>query len=276
MFLSVLLGVTLLLVAHRVNAVTYPARVDDLYQTSDPLDSDHDGLTDQGETRIFLTSPTVADTDADGYSDGAEVMIGSDPNAADDPASSLTAASDPSSPFPWPWILIRVSGISSFLLVFCLAISGMMMTAGWWYRVIPPNIAWSLHRTIGLTLILSILLHITGLLFDTFFHFGIIDVLVPFVAPYRAVWVGLGVLAFYAILLVVYTSVYQIQRHAGFWRFTHFLSFPMFILLFLHGIYAGTDTSRPWLQGMYWGTGGMMAVAVFARLAWKYLPRQPS
>lgn len=46
------------------------------------LDSDADRLLDSWETRVFQTSPTVADTDGDGFSDGTEVRYGFDPNNA--------------------------------------------------------------------------------------------------------------------------------------------------------------------------------------------------
>lgn len=42
------------------------------------LDSDQDGLTDE-EERVFGTDPLNADTDGDGYSDGAEVKSGYNP-----------------------------------------------------------------------------------------------------------------------------------------------------------------------------------------------------
>ncbi len=42
-------------------------------------DSDRDGLTDGAEYYIYGTSPILADTDGDGFSDGFEVAIGSDP-----------------------------------------------------------------------------------------------------------------------------------------------------------------------------------------------------
>lgn len=45
-----------------------------------PLDTDHDGLTDQQET-LFGTNPMNPDTDADGYPDGVEVRAGYSPTS---------------------------------------------------------------------------------------------------------------------------------------------------------------------------------------------------
>ena len=43
-----------------------------------PLDSDHDGISDEDEIRLG-TSPLDPDTDHDGYPDGLEIALGSDP-----------------------------------------------------------------------------------------------------------------------------------------------------------------------------------------------------
>lgn len=51
-----------------------------LYGT-DPtkVDTDNDGLTDRDEVKVFKTDPNKADTDGDGFSDGVEVRGGYDP-----------------------------------------------------------------------------------------------------------------------------------------------------------------------------------------------------
>lgn len=63
------------------------------------VDTDHDGIVDFDELTLYHTDPLNADSDADGYSDGAEVLAGYDPNKAD--GSVLRVVEDP-----------RVSGIS--------------------------------------------------------------------------------------------------------------------------------------------------------------------
>lgn len=66
------------------------------------LDTDGDGLTDVAETTVWFTDPTLADTDADSYSDGDEVANGYNPlglgklgeqanNAPSDPAILASA-----------------------------------------------------------------------------------------------------------------------------------------------------------------------------------------
>jgi hypothetical protein len=49
--------------------------------TSQPVDSDGDGLTDD-EERVFGTNPNSADTDGDGFTDFGESRAGSSPTSA--------------------------------------------------------------------------------------------------------------------------------------------------------------------------------------------------
>jgi len=59
------------------------ADVEKDYGTSDSnSDSDNDGLTDYEEIYYWFTDPTVADTDHDGFKDGAEIVNGYNPAGA--------------------------------------------------------------------------------------------------------------------------------------------------------------------------------------------------
>lgn len=64
---------------------------------SDPNDpdSDNDGLSDGAEVLVHRTNPNDPDSDGDGYSDGYEVNFGFDPNDSGDPSSSVPVLSIP-------------------------------------------------------------------------------------------------------------------------------------------------------------------------------------
>ena len=63
---------------------------DDMLNTLEERDSDHDGLTDEQERNIG-TDPMNPDTDGDGVSDGGEVVNGTDPLNPCDPSLTATA-----------------------------------------------------------------------------------------------------------------------------------------------------------------------------------------
>ena len=56
------------------------------------IDTDNDGLSDYEEVEIYKTNPLSADTDGDGYLDGAEVNSGYDPNVAGGKLSATVSA----------------------------------------------------------------------------------------------------------------------------------------------------------------------------------------
>lgn len=56
-------------------------------------DSDRDGISDYDEANLYETDPFVADTDSDGFLDGAEVLSGYDP--ANDVREAMVAFEDP-------------------------------------------------------------------------------------------------------------------------------------------------------------------------------------
>lgn len=63
--------------------------------------------------------------------------------------------------------------------------------------------------------------------------------------------VGLGILAVYLALVLVFTSLYRHKLPLKLWRGLHYLSFLFYILIILHGLSAGTDSTSHWAQAMY-------------------------
>jgi DMSO/TMAO reductase YedYZ heme-binding membrane subunit len=87
---------------------------------------------------------------------------------------------------------------------------------------------------------------------------------------YRPLWVGLGQSSLYLTALV--TASFYVRRWIGarVWRAIHYLSFALFVLALLHGVFSGTDSSAPWASWMYLGTG----VSVFALTVYRIVVRR--
>jgi hypothetical protein len=173
---------------------------------------------------------------------------------------------------PWPWIITRAAGIASYLLLALLTITGITLTTGLLFRIMQPSTAWSIHRAIASVLLISVVTHIISILFDSFIKLRFVDVFIPFVSPFRPLLMALGIGGFYLLLLVLSTSLYTMTSHPRFWRILHYLGFPMFLMLFLHGVLIGTDAHQMWMQVIYWASGGLVALAVIYRLMWRYMP----
>ena len=93
----------------------------------------------------------------------------------------------------------------------------------------------------------------------------------PFTASYRPLWTGLGVLA--TELAVVVAVSFPLRKLIGgrAWRRLHWATYAIFALATVHGLAAGTDTSRPWVFDIYLGSVGAVAFAT----AWRALTVRP-
>lgn len=224
-----------------------------LYQNSLPKDTDFDGLTDQGEVRIFFTNPALPDTDGDGYLDSAEVLMGSDPLDLHDPevAFALQRGALEPKEIPWPWYIARTTGWAGYFLISILVILGISIQTRIVYKIIKPVSALAIHRFLGIALSVIILTHIISLLFDKYLKFTIIDVLVPLASPYRPLFVSLGIVGFYLFLAVIITSLFFRLKWPKLWRLLHYLTYPMLVLIFFHGVLSGTDAKLPLIERSY-------------------------
>lgn len=218
-------------------------------------------------TNTTVTSPSITNQTINAPAETPAIVTIPTPTVtAPAPVTSVAPATTPS---PWPWYLTRAFGIASFWLLFTSAVVGILMTTGAMHRLFSPASSWSLHRTTGIFLILSILIHLTSLLFDRFINLRIQDVLIPFVSPYQPLLVTLGIFGFYIFIPVIWTSLVWIDKKSWLWRTTHILSFPMFVAIFFHALLLGTDRHQPWMVAIFWITGLTMGLLVAYRLIWK-------
>jgi sulfoxide reductase heme-binding subunit YedZ len=153
------------------------------------------------------------------------------------------------------WILIRAAGMGAYVMLFLSVAWGLVSTTGVVTKRVSKASSNQFHAfsaSAGLALLGA---HLGLLLLDSFMPFRPVDVLVPLHATYRPVATGLGVLAMYVIVLIAVSS--WVRRHIStrLWRSIHVFSVPAFTLSLLHGVFAGSDTTRPWMAALYGVTG---------------------
>ncbi len=152
----------------------------------------------------------------------------------------------------WPWYVIRASGFVAAALLVLLAISGIGQVTGLIYRFIEPIKMWTIHKAIAIGLVISIAVHGGFLLVDHYLPFSLTQILVPFASRYSngtkllgiplgGIAVTMGILATYLIVIIVLSSLRWIDTKKTIWRKTHYLSYVVFILVFLHALYTGSD-----------------------------------
>ena len=94
----------------------------------------------------------------------------------------------------------------------------------------------ALHTWTGYAVLLFVVVHPILLLFVGSPNFRIVDVLFPLWSPQQPLENTLGAIAFYAVAIVVVTSIYRLKLGRRLWKALHYLVYPAAALLFVHGI----------------------------------------
>jgi methionine sulfoxide reductase heme-binding subunit len=143
------------------------------------------------------------------------------------------------------WYLARATGYVAWALVATSVISGLLLstrlTSG------RPTPAWilDLHRFLAGAAVAFTGLHLAGLVADSYVHFGVADLFVPFASSWRPGPVALGVVALYLLLAVEISSLLMRRLPRRAWRGLHLASYGVFWLSTFHLLTAGTDATNP-------------------------------
>ncbi len=159
---------------------------------------------------------------------------------------------------PLTWYLVRSSGLSLYFLLWFSTVFGLGMTTGAFDRFPGRPIVLLLHRFSTELAYSALALHLFALALDAYVGYSLTDLLVPFHADGGNLWIGLGVIAAWATILIgVSFSVRSLIGQRA-WRLLHFGSFPLYLLALFHGLGSGTDTGTPIVFFGYLLTLGMV------------------
>jgi predicted ferric reductase len=184
-------------------------------------------------------------------------------------AALAALAASVSSANPFLWYVTRAAAVSAYITLSTAVILGL-------YRSLAPamrvRIPWELdeaHQFLALLTAAFLALHLLSLVFDPLIPFAPLNLLVPLGEPYRPLAVGIGVFALYAVLVVLLSSWLRQRIAHATWRTLHYTSFAAFLLVTLHGLFAGTDSGEPWMRLVYLAAAGIVGLLtarrVFAR-----------
>lgn len=163
------------------------------------------------------------------------------------------------------WIILRAAGIGAYVMLFLAVTFGLIATSTPFGKRFAKASSVSVHQfssTVGL-LLLGV--HIGGLLLDRYVPFGPTEILVPGASNYRPIPVALGVLAMYAMVVVLASSWIRRTYSPKVWRTIHLLAVPAFVLSLLHGVFAGADAARPWMFATYVVSGVIVVFLLVLR-----------
>ena len=163
------------------------------------------------------------------------------------------------------WIVLRAAGIGAYLMLFLSVAWGLLATTSLVTKRVAKPTSTLFHQFVATVGLVLLVLHLGGLLVDTFVPFGIADLLLPMSSGFRPVATAFGILAMYLMVGVMVSSWTKRRIGITWWRRLHLLAVPAFTLSMVHGIFAGTDASRPWMWGIYLSTGAITLFLVIVR-----------
>lgn len=163
------------------------------------------------------------------------------------------------------WYVTRSAGFAAYLLLWFSTALGLAIPAKLFDRMLPRAATFDFHQFISLLAIGFIVLHVGVLLADRYLPYTLAQVLVPFISPYRPVWVGIGVFSFYLVLLVTITFYIRSQIGMKAFKVIHYFSLLSYVGVVVHSFLSGTDSSVPAAQWMYFST---FMVVVFLTAYW--------
>lgn len=149
------------------------------------------------------------------------------------------------------WQVSRAAGFAAYAALTLEMLLGLFLSTDLADRWIARARTIELHRWLSATALALTAAHAAALVGDRYIRFDALDVLVPFLAPYRPVAVGLGVLAAWAAAIVHVSFALRARIGQRAWRALHGVSFALYLGATAHGLLAGTDSAQPWIRGVY-------------------------
>jgi predicted ferric reductase len=163
------------------------------------------------------------------------------------------------------WYVTRASGLTGYFLLWLSMVWGFAIPTGIVRPVLENIFTYDFHEHLSLLGLGFVIIHVAVLLFDKYLPFSILQLLIPLIHPYRPLWVGLGIVSFYLLLLVTFTFYLRQRIGAKAFRAIHIFSLIGYLGTTLHGLFAGTDSALPITMFIYAGT---FLVVVFLTVYW--------
>jgi methionine sulfoxide reductase heme-binding subunit len=163
------------------------------------------------------------------------------------------------------WYATRASGYTALILMSASVVLGVLTSSRESRPEWPRFVVQSLHRNVSLLVGLFLVVHILTSIIDPFAKLTFLDAFVPFIASYRPLWLGLGVVGFELLIAITATSLVRHRLGWRTWRGVHLFAYASWPVGVIHGLGTGTDTKSLWALGLV----AVCVAAVIAALVWR-------
>jgi methionine sulfoxide reductase heme-binding subunit len=167
------------------------------------------------------------------------------------------------------WYLARGTGVVCLALLTVVVVLGVGSRSGRPVFGLPRFAVSTVHRNASVMALVLVVVHMTSLYFDPYAQLRLFDLMVPFGAAYRPLWLGLGTVAADLLFVLMATSLLRRYLGARTWRAVHWIAYALWPAALLHALGTGTDAGQLWLRVV----AGVCVAAVLAAVGWRCTPR---
>jgi methionine sulfoxide reductase heme-binding subunit len=164
------------------------------------------------------------------------------------------------------WDLARGTGLVSLILLSLVMTLGIATRSRRPIPLLPRFAVTQLHRSASLLAVVLLAVHVGTLLMDPYANLRVADLLVPFTASYRPLWVGLGTLTLDLLVALVVTSLLRHRLGPRVWRTVHWAAYAAWPIALLHGLGSGSDAGTLWMRAVALAC----CTAVGAAVCWRF------
>lgn len=163
------------------------------------------------------------------------------------------------------WFASRATGVVSLLLLSAVAVLGALISRKGRLPGLPRFAVTGLHRNLSLLAVAFLAVHVLTAVADKYVSIQLVAAVVPFIAHYEPLWLGLGAVSLDLMIALIATSLVRSRVSPRLWRAVHWLSYAAFPIAVVHSVGASTDLR----------SGGLLvltvacALAVAAAAAWR-------
>ncbi len=146
------------------------------------------------------------------------------------------------------WYISRATGAVSLVLFTAVMVLGIATSSRVAFAGLPRAALLRLHRTITLTAMTFLAVHIVTAIADGYVDLSYWDVVVPFGSGFDPLWIGLAAVAVDLLIAIGITSALRRHLSPRVWRVVHLSAYAMWPLAVLHGFgVAGGDGRQTWM-----------------------------
>jgi len=166
------------------------------------------------------------------------------------------------------WALGRGTGVVALVLFTVSLVLGIVARSGRGRGRLGRFGTSDLHRTAALTGTGLVAAHVGSLLFDPFAQLKVVDLVFPFLAAYRPLWLGLGTVALELIGVVTVVSLLRHRVGPKVFKGVHWATYALWPTALLHALGSGTDAATVWFRAI----AVVCISAVVTAVGWRLAP----